>query len=240
VSTETARGPHIHQDIGILDDPTSTPADRARVVTHLRECLPCSQELIDTLAVVAELRATAAVPFPDVAELPSLRAVRAVPDVAEPAGATVRHLPVRSPALHRYRRPAAAAAAAVVLLGGGWAAGHATGSHPPAVAAPPVTATVALAAVAGSTATGQASMTGTGEKQVMHIRLTGLPAPGPGEFYSVSLVPRAGAPLTLGVLVDGAGQFALPARLVSDFVAIDIDVNGSGPAPVSLARGSLA
>jgi hypothetical protein len=238
----------VHHDIGVLDDPTSSPEERDRIVAHLRECLPCSKELVATLATIADLRATAALPFPEASELPPLRALRSVSHLGNPgpaarpdagSNATLRRLPGR--ARQAGPRIAGASAAAVLLLGGGWAAGHATRgttSPPLPAAAAPVTATVALA---GATASGQASMTGHGDGQVMHIRLHGLPEPGPGRFYTVSLLPRSGPALTLGVLVGDSGDYALPARLVSNFVEIDIDVTATaGTAPVNLARGSLA
>jgi hypothetical protein len=106
--------------------------------------------------------------------------------------------------------------------------------------------TVPLAGVGAVSASGRASMAGTGGDRRMTVTATDLPALGPGQFYEVWLLdPAAGTVFPVGILApDGQGRFTLPASVVGRYQAVDISLEADDGNPThskhSLLRGRYA
>jgi hypothetical protein len=106
--------------------------------------------------------------------------------------------------------------------------------------------TVPLAGVGAVSASGRASMAGTGGDRRMTVTATNLPALGPDQFYEVWLLdPDAGTVFPVGILApDGQGRFTLPASVVGRYQAVDISLEADDGNPThskhSLLRGRYA
>jgi hypothetical protein len=105
---------------------------------------------------------------------------------------------------------------------------------------------VPLAGVGAVSASGRASMAGTGGDRRMTVTASGLPALAPGQFYEVWLLdPDAGTVFPVGVLAaDGRARFTLPASVVGRYQAVDISLEADDGDPAhskhSLLRGRYA
>ena len=231
-----------HADIPGLLSGELSPSERDTAVRHVRGCPECRDQLVETSALVAELREAGRYAPVDPAEVPPLRLHEAT-GVREPVveRATAEVTKPRHGWL--AGRTAVAVMVGVVALAAGLVIGRAQ-PHP----APP--ARVALAAVGTlpSTASGAAQMSGAGQQQTMNLSVSGLRTPPPGDHYEVWLLDtRTGRTLDVGRIstsATGVMSFPLPARELAGFDALDISLqapaNGNRHSGDSLLRGSLA
>ncbi len=226
-----------HADLPALLSGDLAPVARQEQWEHVRSCALCRDELVETAALIADLRDASRFAPVDPAEVPPFRlSSEAFAPVPTPATVEARSL--------RWLtgRVAVGVAAGALALFTGLGIGLSTGSSTPP-------ARVALAAIGQlpSTASGAAEMSGSGPGQVMNLTVTGLAAPPTGDHYEVWLLDtRSGRTVDVGVLPPGSGvrSYPLPASSASGYDALDISLqqpsDGTHHSGHSLLRGALA
>lgn len=235
-----------HVDLPGLISGETPPGQRQADLDHVRGCRDCLDELVDTTALIAELRDARRYPPVEPSEVPPLRLDRSGGTLEPPEPASkVPTSPAQQSSRHwLHSRILVGAVAAVVALVVGIVIGNQHGStSTPA-------AKVLLAAVGQlpSSASGAAQMVGQGEDQSMLVTLSGLDRPPPGDHYEVWLLDtRTGRTFAVGVVspsVTGKMAYPLPASKAVGYDTIDVSLqapaNGAKHSGVSLLRGALS
>ncbi len=205
--------------------------DMRAVVAHLRECGPCTSELISVAVAHGALRAARRSMMPGMAM------------TAESTAATPAPLPpLVAPIRRRTQWIAAAAAVLVVAFGAaGWL------SRPSSTT--PSTPVAAVASLhhmdSPAAAAGDVVVHATAKDLVMLVSTKGLPAAPANHFYEVWLLaPSTNKMLPLGVLsATGKGTYTISPSIMNQFSAIDVSLQDNDGIPqhskTSVLRGDV-
>ncbi|MFJ8689705.1 anti-sigma factor [Micromonospora wenchangensis] len=199
----------IHALVGAYALNAVDDRERAAFERHLDGCGTCRLELLELRETVAHLvDDTDAVPLPVGLRERTLAQVARTPQERLP-GRTGR----APGGARRWRRWAAAAAVAAVAAAGGSAVTWVVTDHHPAqdraVTADARRIADVLAAADAQvyqqpvTGGGSATLVTSGQSEEAVVVLRDLPAPGDGRAYQLWLLPRAGAPRSVGLLPGG-------------------------------------
>lgn len=198
------------------------------VVSHLRDCGPCTSALISVAVSHGALRASRRALAPATTE-------SALTSLTQPLP------PLVVGESHRSRWWASLAAALVLLAGTAGVLRATSHSAPPTLAAQaslhhldsPVSAV------------GQVSVHATAKELKMLVSTEGLPSAPANHFYEVWLLaPQTNKMLPLGVLsVTGASTYSISPTIMSQFSAVDISLQDNNGSPqhssTSVLRGTV-
>ena len=230
--------PHVAEDLPGLLLGELGQDDTRRISTHLRHCAGCRATLVD--AAVAFGALAAAHRTLDGAADQSRGAT-----APESAQAPDPLPPLRASRLERARRlrpvrAGLAAAAALVLVVTAISISHQVGGGS-------TTHTDRLASAtlqpleAPPPAGGRVTLSRSGAQAVVGIRITGLPAPGRGQFYEAWLLdPATNKMMAMGVLPPaGRTTFTVAIDLLPGYTAVDISLQANDGDPHHSATSVL-
>ncbi|MDH2903114.1 MAG: anti-sigma factor [Actinomycetota bacterium] len=220
---------HYDEQLSSLLNGELSGAETREVVTHLRECGPCTSVLISVAVSHGALRAARR------AMGPSTTPLRVPPAPTEALA------PLVLPSPRRGRWVATLAAAVLLLVG--------TMGALKLASLPSGAPAVAVASLhhldSPATALGHVTVHRDTKELKMSVSTSGLPVAPANHFYEVWLLaPRTNKMLPLGVLSEiGTSTYSISASIMSQFSAVDISLQNNDGSPqhsaTSVLRGTV-